>query len=72
MPLFEYACKDCGHEFEKIVATRRARVVCENCHSRRIEKKLSVFAVAGGSEAETFAEGGCDTCGADKPGMCQM
>ena len=75
MPLFEYLCPDCGAEFEKIVSTYKTRVVCDSCRSPRVEKKLSVFAVAGG-EGLTFddaaADGGCGTCGADQPGMCQM
>jgi putative FmdB family regulatory protein len=73
MPLFEYACSDCGTEFEKIVPTHKTQVVCQSCGGRRVEKKLSVFAVAGaGSEPESFAGGGCGTCGADEPGMCRM
>ena len=71
MPLYEYQCSDCGIEFEKIVPTHTTLVICEGCQSPSVEKKLSVFAVAG-SERESFAEGGCGTCGADQPGMCQM
>jgi putative FmdB family regulatory protein len=71
MPLFEYRCSECGLDFEKIVPTHTTRVVCESCGSRKVEKKLSVFAVAGGGSDESF-EGGCGTCGAERPGMCQM
>jgi putative FmdB family regulatory protein len=74
MPLFEYLCSNCGSEFEKIVPTHKTRVVCETCRSRRVEKKLSVFALAGGQSesVEPFAGGGCGACGADEPGMCRM
>ena len=71
MPLFEYLCPDCGSEFERIVPTHKTPVVCEKCQSSRVEKKLSVFAVAGG-ESENSTDSGCGTCGADQPGMCQM
>jgi len=71
MPLFEYLCGDCGSEFEKIVPTHKTHVACEACQSPRVEKKLSVFAVAGGG-SEQVAEAGCGRCGADQPGMCQM
>jgi putative FmdB family regulatory protein len=72
MPLFEYSCADCGGEFEKIVPSYKTPVACDRCQSTRVEKKLSVFAVAGGGSAESPAEGGCGTCGAERPGMCQM
>jgi len=71
MPLFEYQCADCGAEFEKIVSSYKTQVACQSCASPRIEKKLSVFAVAGGQDAE-FADRGCGSCGADQPGMCRM
>jgi len=46
MPIFEFACLDCGVDFEKLV--RRAdgisEVVCPVCNSRKIEEKISAFA----------------------------
>jgi len=73
MPLFEYVCGDCGQEFEKIVPSYKAAVRCKTCHSSRVEKQLSVFAVAGGADGPTAeAEAACGACGADEPGMCQM
>jgi putative FmdB family regulatory protein len=74
MPLFEYVCSECGAEFEKIVPTHKTRVACQSCRSRRVEKKLSVFAVSGGGSdpMESLAGGGCGACGADEPGMCRM
>jgi putative FmdB family regulatory protein len=72
MPLFEYVCVDCGSEFEKIVPTSKSAVSCAQCDSVRVEKKLSVFAVAGGRAEPAFEAGGCGTCGADRPGMCGM
>ena len=73
MPLFEYVCSDCGAQFEKIVPTHKTPVACQ-CGSRKVEKKVSVFAVAGGGAdpVESFAGGGCGACGADEPGMCRM
>ena len=72
MPLFEYVCSDCGSEFEKIVPSHKTAVDCTSCHSPKVEKKLSVFAVASGASEQPAAEGACGMCGADQPGMCQM
>jgi putative FmdB family regulatory protein len=73
MPIYEYACKQCGHEFETLV---RSSTVpdCPSCSSTELEKKLSVFATAGSSaEAASVAAGPCGTCGhPDGPGACAL
>ena len=79
MPIFEYACRDCGHEFEKL--TRAAeQPACPQCQSVQPAKKLSVFATAsaGSERAPAFAGpmgsvGPCGTCGhPDGPGACAL
>jgi putative FmdB family regulatory protein len=73
VPLFEYLCQDCGRSFEKIVPRYDSPADCIHCNSERVEKQLSVFAVAGGSSSEAANEGpGCGRCGAAQPGMCGM
>jgi putative FmdB family regulatory protein len=74
MPLFEYLCQDCGRGFEKIVPRHDSPADCPHCNSERVEKQLSVFAVAGSSSSsESMSEGtGCGRCGAAQPGMCGM
>ncbi len=71
MPIYEYACRDCGSEFEALV---RASSVpeCPQCHSTELAKKLSVFATAGsGAAAPLPPMGGCGACGnPDGPGAC--
>ena len=45
MPLFEYACRDCGHHFEYL--TREGQSPrCPTCAGSELEKQLSVFAVS--------------------------
>jgi putative FmdB family regulatory protein len=73
MPIFEYICQDCGVQFEQIVPRYDSLTDCPGCNSSRVEKQLSVFAVAGGSSSsEAFPEAGCGRCGAASPGMCGM
>jgi len=43
MPIFEYACRACGHEFETLVRDADTPS-CERCASPALEKKLSVLA----------------------------
>ena len=75
MPIFEYLCKDCGRKFERIVPRYDSTVDCSHCNSAKVEKQLSVFAVAGGSPSRDFAAaegGGCGRCGAAQPGSCGL
>jgi len=74
MPLFEYRCQDCGEQFETVVFDRNRQVTCKKCHSARVEKLISVFAVAGGARSESAAlePGPCTSCGASQRGMCSL
>lgn len=61
MPLFEYACPDCGYVFEKLVLARGAEPPeCPKCGRSRVEQLFSAFATAGGkgSSAVCAASGG--------------
>lgn len=74
MPLFEYRCQDCGDHFETVVFDRRRKVTCKKCHSARVQKLVSAFAVAGGarSEAAALEPGPCTSCGAPQRGACRL
>ncbi len=73
MPIFEYVCKECQHEFEALVYGRE-KASCPKCESRKLEPKLSVFAVsAKGSSASSIPASPCGSCPqADGPGGCAM
>ena len=45
MPIFEYRCADCGHEFEQLVLKATARVRCPSCDGTHLEKLLSLSRV---------------------------
>jgi putative FmdB family regulatory protein len=77
MPIFEYICKECDHEFEALVFGKQ-KAECPKCHGKKLEPQLSVFAVSakGGSSASapSFSAGGSDSCGScgdpQGPGAC--
>ena len=62
MPLFEYACNNCDHEFEALVMGNR-EPECPECHGRSLEKLISGFAVGGDAPSAVNAAGSCGTCG---------
>ena len=62
MPIFEYACKECGAEFDALIQGT-ATAACPSCESAELAKKLSSFAVAGRTASEHEPIGPCGTCG---------
>jgi len=45
MPLYDFRCKNCHHEFEALVRPGQPPVECPECHSQELERLLSLFAV---------------------------
>jgi putative FmdB family regulatory protein len=73
MPIYEYACQDCGRPFETLVRSGTVPE-CPQCHSTRLEKQLSVFATSGATaDSAGPAAGPCGSCGhPDGPGSCAL
>jgi len=46
MPIFEFACTECGKEFECLVlkSSEMAGQKCPECNSMKLEEKVSSFA----------------------------
>lgn len=76
MPIYEYACDTCRHEFEYLLRGGE-RPACPECGSIRLEKRLSVPAAHTASASRDLpvacppAQGNCGLpqCGM---GGCQM
>jgi len=74
MPIFEYVCKACDHEFEAIVYGGK-KAECPKCKSKQLAPQLSVFAVAGKGQSalKGSAGAGCGSCGDPRgPGSCSL
>jgi putative FmdB family regulatory protein len=48
MPIYEYQCRQCGHEFELLVLKTTA-AACPTCQGNDLEQLLSGFAVSSDS-----------------------
>jgi putative FmdB family regulatory protein len=71
MPIYEYVCKDCGHEFETIRMMKDADKVipCKKCMSENTLRAISVFYAK--SEGRVVASGGgCGNCGGGSCSTC--
>jgi putative FmdB family regulatory protein len=75
MPIFEYICQECQHEFEALVFGSQ-KAECPKCQSKKLEPQLSVFAVSsksGASARPSMPAGPCGSCGnPNGPGSCSM
>lgn len=43
MPIYEYACKKCGREFEELIRGDE-KPVCPNCGDADVQRQMSVLA----------------------------
>lgn len=65
MPIFEYTCCDCAHEFEELVATPDQCPPCPKCGSDNVTKLMSACAVKSDSAGAAMPDlppmpsGGC-------------
>jgi putative FmdB family regulatory protein len=74
MPIFEYICQECQHEFEALVFGRD-KAQCPKCESKKLSPQLSVFAVSakGSAGAAVAGSGACGSCGDPRgPGACSL
>jgi putative FmdB family regulatory protein len=74
MPIFEYICKECHHQFETLLYGKE-KAECPKCHATRLEPQLSVFAVSakGSSPSSSSPAGACGSCGDPRgPGSCSL
>lgn len=63
MPLYEYVCLTCGHEFEKIVRFSESgqTPTCPTCQSFDTRKRLSIVASCGAGSTSSISTG--SSCG---------
>ncbi|MEW6053476.1 MAG: FmdB family zinc ribbon protein [Nitrospirota bacterium] len=71
MPIFEYTCRICSEDFEKLVFGSQ-EVCCPKCSSTEVKKKFSVFCSTGTDRplAGTAASG-CTSCSKTSCSTCK-
>ena len=70
MPIFEYACDQCGVKFEKLVRRSSDEIECPSCASKALTQQLSTFAAHANGAAAPKSMGGCPAGMCQTPGMC--
>lgn len=74
MPLYEYICNACKHEFEEVQKFSDKPIeVCPECKKRKVEKKISLsgFALKGeGWYKDGYAKSNKSTAADSSPAKC--
>ncbi|HGJ66284.1 TPA: zinc ribbon domain-containing protein [bacterium] len=74
MPLYEFHCKQCDHEFEELCSPSSINAVsCPKCKDSNVEKMMSAFAFSSkGSSSEIRSSKGssCSSCKASSCKSC--
>ena len=55
MPLFDFRCRACGHQFEALVRPQDPAPTCSACGGVDLEKLLPTFAVSSQEKTQEFA-----------------
>jgi len=65
MPIYEYRCETCAHEYEDLVrvGTKDEDVACPKCGDHTSERRVSVFATTSTSASPGYAAPSCGTSG---------
>ena len=43
MPIYEYHCDRCDHEFEKLVFNSSEKISCPKCKGKKVNRMMSAF-----------------------------
>jgi putative FmdB family regulatory protein len=70
VPLYEYVCRACAHQFEELVSGG-VTPCCPRCRADGVQRILSVVSIGRTGERAAPAPGPCGTCGDPRgPGAC--
>ncbi len=71
MPIYEFKCEDCCHEFERLVFGRDEVVECPKCRGKDVHRLMSTCAFKTDS-GFTPASGsfGCSSCSSSSCAGC--
>ncbi len=46
MPIYEYECLKCGHQFEYLVLKNTPPASCPSCHKKNLKQLISMFGMS--------------------------
>jgi putative FmdB family regulatory protein len=71
MPIYEFSCAKCGHDFEELVFGSADDVTCPECGKADVKRKPSAFAFKSGSTfVPSSGSSGCSGCSSSSCSGC--
>ncbi len=70
MPIYEYHCDKCDHEFEKLVFNSSQEISCPECKSKKVKRMMSAFAFAVNGTFKSTAGSSCGSCSTHSCSTC--
>ncbi len=58
MPIYEYQCGACGHQFEALILPKTTGTACPECQGTELERLVSSFAVDSETTRKSNLEAG--------------
>jgi putative FmdB family regulatory protein len=56
MPIYEYECRKCKHQFEYLVLPTSSAPECPSCHKKDLQKLISLCAVSSENTRENHLQ----------------
>ncbi len=63
MPIYEFVCNDCQHEFEELCRSSEEKSTCPQCSSAQVRRKFSAFATKGTGKKTASGSSASHSCG---------
>ncbi len=70
MPIYEYQCGKCDHEFEKLILSSSETISCPKCKSKKVSRVMSTFAFSCNGNFKSTASSSCGGCAATSCSTC--
>jgi len=71
MPIYEFICQKCCHQFESLVRLGGEKgVTCPQCRSGEVKKLCSSFGIGGGASRLKSASASCTSCATKTCSTC--
>ncbi len=70
MPIYEFICDQCEHEFEKLVFNSSEKIGCPKCNGKKVSRKMSAFAFSSGGKFKSTASSSCGSCSSGSCSSC--
>jgi putative FmdB family regulatory protein len=70
MPIYEYGCNRCQHEFEELVRSQTEEVRCPKCDSPQVTRRMSAASFKTGSKFSSSHGSSCSGCSSSNCGSC--